>query len=163
MKERYSISIDEDSIKAIASISAQTGLTKSFIVSKWITEGLKNDMRLSISERYFFSKKILEERIDLLFSAIGYQSRTKDIHNGIILLFIVPKLCFQSEKEYELFRLSTYQILDAIQLHDLDLYNHIWDSLKSLHQNTCKSSESSEENINSETSLLPAGGTGMII
>ena len=155
MRERFSISLDEDSIKAIATLSAQTGLTKSFLVSKWIQEGLKQDNRLTRSENFFFSKKLILENIDALFSSIGYSSRNGDISGSVVILYLIPRQCFQSEIEYNLFRVSVFQLLDRIQMHDTKLHESIIDSLKELNLKVSKNSEISE------SSLLPARVTGM--
>jgi hypothetical protein len=151
-KERFSVSIDADSIAAIAALSAQSGLTKSFLVGRWIQEGLKNDVRLSTSERYYFSKKIIEEKLNMLYSTIGYSCNLKDIRNSVLVLYTIPHICFQSEKEHSLFKLSLYQILDDIQKHDSKLHEEIWICLKSLNLKVTKNSELSEGFIRSESS-----------
>jgi hypothetical protein len=156
VKERFSISIDEDIIKTIASLSNQTGLSKSYIVNKWILEGLKNDNRLSASERYFFSRKIITNCIEGLLMSIGYESKNIDIHNNIIILYLIPSICFRTEKEYNLFRLSIFQVIDSIHIHDTKLHEEIIDSLKELNQKGLKNSEISDFSKLSETSLLPA-------
>lgn len=163
MRERFSISLDEDSIKAISTISAKTGLTKSYIVGQWVKEGLKSDNNLSRTDKFFFSKKIILEQIDMLFNSIGYSSKNGDICSNIVILFLIPRLCFQSEKEYSLFRLSVFQLIDKIHIHDCKLHESIIDSLKELNLKVSKNSELSEEYKSSETSLLPARGTGITI
>ncbi len=162
-KERFSISLDEDIIKTVSSLSTQTGLSKSYIITKWILEGLKDDNRLSSTERYFFSKRIINNCIEGLFMSIGYNSINIDIQNSVIILYSIPSICFRTEKEYELFRLSIFQLIDKIQTHDTKLHESIIDSLKELNLKVLRNSEISEFKETSESSLLPARGTDITI
>jgi len=162
-KERFSISIDEDIIKTISSISNETGLSKSYIVNGWILDGLKGDNRLSSSERYFFGKRIIMNRIEGLLRSIGYDTRSTDIENNIIILYSIPGMCFKTDKEYSLFRLSIFQIIDKIHIHDTKLHQDIIDSLKELNLKVFKNSEISEFCDSSESSLLPASESDITI
>jgi hypothetical protein len=129
MKERYSISIDDDSIKAISSLSAQTGLTKSFIVGKYIKDGLKSDLRLTHSERYFHGKAILFDKINLVFESIGMKNTNHDIKPSILILSTIPKIVFKSNHEYGEYKLSLYHLLDTVMGLDRELYQDIISNL----------------------------------
>lgn len=166
MKERYSISLDEDIIKSISFLSIKTGLSKSYITTKWILEGLKEDNRLSSSERYLFSKRIISDKINILFSSIGYNSNvSSNISNSMILLFLIPEEVFESNKEYILFQVSICELLDSIRKHDEKIFEQIENCLKVLKSvpRVTGSFEAphidSEDLKNSESSLLPARGT----
>jgi len=155
MRERFSISIDEDSIKAISSLSVQTGLTKSYIVGKYITEGLKADMRLSSSDRYFFGKKLIIDNISMLFNSIGFESKTDDICKNMIVLYSIPDVTFQSEKECSFFKLSLFQLIEKIHKYDYKLYESVCICLKKLN---LKVSINSEISADYENNLQSDGG-----
>lgn len=152
MKERFSISIDDDSIKAISSLSAKTGLTKSYIVGKYIKEGLKSDMRLSHSERYFYAKSIIHDKIGIIFNAVGLQNKNHDIKNSIILLSTLPMDIFATKHEYREFKLSMICILEDIRRVNRELFEDISNCLKKLNVTFTVSSEVSEDIKPSETS-----------
>jgi len=154
MRERYSISLDEDSIKAISSLSVQTGLTKSYIVGKYITEGLKSDLRLSSADRYFFGKIQIMDSIEMLFNSVGYMPKTNDICKNMMVLYCIPSVSFQSEKEFSFFQLSLFQIVDRIQQYDHILHKNIVDSLKKLNLRISKNSEISDDFQKSEETNL---------
>lgn len=168
MKERMSVSLEEDVIKTISKLVNKTGLSKSYIINKWILEGLRKDGRLTSSERYFFSKRIILETIESLFVSMGFEPKTQDIHNSLVVLLSLPRLCFDSDKQYNLFRISIFEVMDKIHIHDRDLFVRIINSMKELSMKEKISSEISEdlkkyeisEDLkSSELSRLPASGT----
>jgi len=152
MKERFSISIDEDIIKSVASISNKTGLSKSYIVNRWILDGLKRDNRLSRTERYYFSKRIIIDTINSLFISKGLECKIGDIHTCIIILWSIPDITFSSQREINLFKLSLCGLLDDIKEHDRSIFENIINSLNKLGVKISLSSEISDYNKSSETS-----------
>lgn len=145
MKERFSVSLEDAVIKSVASLSSKTGLTKSYICSKWILEGLKSDLRLSTSERYFFSKKIVLMEIENLFRCVGLEYKSIDISKSVVILFSIPDNVFASKTEADKYKLSLVLLLDKIKVHDRNIYQETLDILNKLRMKISISSEISED------------------
>lgn len=149
-KERWTLSTDEEVITSIHMLSIKTGLSKSYIATKYLKLGLAEDLKLTLAERYFFQKSIILDKMNIMYKSLGMTNNATDIKKDIYILSGIPDICFSTGKEFQLFSLSILHILEDIKRLDRELYLEVSDNLKRLSKNFSISSESLEGYISSE-------------
>ena len=148
-KARFSCSLKESIISSVSDVAAKKGQSVSYVTSKYMIDGLKNERELTDAERYMWSMERITETIDRLLKIGKVHDFNGNVKESMLLLssiLILDKGYFESSTSYDKYRYSFFEVLDELSRIDKPLIDEITVILNEI-QKKLKTSEISEEMV----------------
>lgn len=146
-KARFSCSLPESIISSISDIAAKKGQTVSYVATRYMIDGLKEEHDLTDAERYMWSMTRITETIERLLMIGKVHHFNGNVKESMLLLssiLILDKGYFESTTSYDKFRYSYFEVLGELSKIDKPLIDEITSILIEI-QKKLKTSENSED------------------
>jgi len=127
-KSKLTVSINENLVGSVNSVSSRKGIPISEIVGKYITFGLKQEIELTAAERYHFQRQSLNSGLDnvlRLFSIKMEDAGLTDKFQTCLSLSQGFLRLKKREYRYAVIEQSVFELLNNVKDMDLNLFD-IW-------------------------------------
>jgi hypothetical protein len=126
VKVPVSLSMDENYIKTIETLSKQKGLSKSAVVERLCSIGLKYDSDLTPEQRYHFGRCVFIDRcsdILRLHSIVVHEGGISD--KFMLIVALSTSICTKKSRESRnaIYNLSVFELLNDLKGFDKDIFN----------------------------------------
>jgi len=125
-KVPVSLSMDENYVKTIETLGKQKGLSKSALVERLVSVGLKFDSDLTPEQRYHFGRCVFIDRcsdILRLHSIVVHEGGISD--KFMLIVALSTNICTKKSRESRnaIYNLSVFELLNDLKTFDIDIFN----------------------------------------
>lgn len=126
-KNIISVSLDENLLGTIDTLSKQKGISKSGLIERFVHIGLKSDSDLTPEQRYHFARCVFVNRCSDLLRLHGivvHEGGLDDKFTLIVALYPDFSTRKNRQSRYAIYEMSIFELLNEIKEFDKEIFQN---------------------------------------
>ena len=128
VKNIASFNLNENLLGTLETLSKSKGLSKSVLVERLVTVGLKSEVELTAEQRYHFSRCVIQNKCADILRLSGILMFEGGVSDQIsVLMALQLKLQNQKNREnrYGIMKMSIFEVLEDVKAFDKNVFDKI--------------------------------------